>query len=148
MTIKLKKVNPKLDSIELPMYQSAGAAGMDLRASNQEPIHIRPGGIMTIPTNIAIAVPSGYEAQIRSRSGLAAKSGIFALNAPGTIDSDYRGEIQVILANFSNQRYTVEPGDRIAQMVITKYETATWEVCDDLEDTERGEGGFGSSGIK
>lgn len=130
------------------MYQSSGAAGMDLRAAINEPIHIRPGGIMTIPTNIAIAVPPGYEAQIRSRSGLAAKSGIFALNAPGTIDSDYRGEIKVILANFSNQRYTVECGDRIAQMVITKYEIATWEECDDLDDTDRGEGGFGSSGVK
>lgn len=148
MTIKLKKINPGFDSIELPMYQSSGAAGMDLRAAINEPIHIRPGGIMTIPTNIAIAVPPGYEAQIRSRSGLAAKSGIFALNAPGTIDSDYRGEIKVILANFSNQRYTVECGDRIAQMVITKYEIATWEECDDLDDTDRGEGGFGSSGVK
>jgi len=148
MTIKLKKIYPGFDSIELPMYQSSGAAGMDLRAAIKDPVSIRPGGIMTIPTNIAIAVPQGYEAQIRSRSGLASKFGVFALNAPGTIDSDYRGEIKVILANFSNQRYTVEKGDRIAQMVITKYETATWEICDDLDETSRGEGGFGSSGIK
>ncbi|GAB5466545.1 MAG: dUTP diphosphatase [Candidatus Kapaibacteriales bacterium] len=147
MTIKIKKIRPDFDEIELPMYQSSGAAGMDLRAAIESPISIRPGGIMTIDTNIAIAVPMGYEAQIRSRSGLASKFGVFALNSPGTIDSDYRGEIRVILANFGNQRYTVQSGDRIAQMVVTKYETANWEITDELDDTDRGEGGFGSSGI-
>lgn len=101
-----------------------------------------------VPTGLAIALPSGYECQVRSRSGLAAKHGVFCLNAPGTIDSDYRGEIKVILANFGTESFTVQRGDRIAQLVIASYETVQWESVDSLDETERGEGGFGSTGLK
>jgi dUTP pyrophosphatase len=135
--------------IALPSFATQGSAGMDLQAVIPEPLQIAPSSIVVIPTGIIIALPTGYEAQIRSRSGLAAKYGIFCLNAPGTVDSDYRGEVQVILANFSSNPFTVHCGDRIAQMVIARYELVKWRYVDvvDLKTTERGAGGFGSTGV-
>jgi len=130
----------------LPSYATQGSAGMDITAALMEPWNLEPGAIALIPTGIAIALPEGYECQVRSRSGLAAKHGVFALNAPGTIDSDYRGEIKVILANSGKQAYSIQPGERIAQLVIAKYETVTWEHVSELSTTERGSGGFGSTG--
>ena len=130
----------------LPVYATAGSAGMDIIAALAEPMILEPGAIAMIPTGIAIALPQGFECQVRSRSGLAAKHGIFALNAPGTIDSDYRGEIKVILANSGKASYAIQPGERIAQLVIARYETVQWELVDSLDETERGIGGFGSTG--
>lgn len=130
----------------LPVYATAGSAGMDITAALGEPMILEPGAIVMIPTGIAIALPQGFECQVRSRSGLAAKHGIFALNAPGTIDSDYRGEIKVILANSGKASYAIQPGERIAQLVIARYETVRWELVDSLDETERGTGGFGSTG--
>lgn len=130
----------------LPVYATAGSAGMDITAALAEPMILEPGAIVMIPTGIAIALPQGFECQVRSRSGLAAKHGIFALNAPGTIDSDYRGEIKVILANSGKASYAIQPGERIAQLVIARYETVRWELVDSLDETERGTGGFGSTG--
>ena len=130
----------------LPAYATAGSAGMDITAALAEPMILEPGAIVMIPTGIAIALPQGFECQVRSRSGLAAKHGIFALNAPGTIDSDYRGEIKVILANSGKASYAIQPGERIAQLVIARYETVQWELVDSLDETERGTGGFGSTG--
>ena len=130
----------------LPKYATSGSAGMDLLANIEEPLTIAPSEIKLISTGIAIALPINFEAQIRSRSGLALKHGIVVLNAPGTIDSDYRGEIKVILINHSKENYTVNPQDRIAQMVISKYETISWDIVTTLDTTERQEGGFGSTG--
>lgn len=130
-----------------PTYSTAGSAGMDLYAHTDKPIEIPTQSIALIPTGIAIALPDGLEAQIRSRSGLAAKNGIFCLNSPGTIDSDYRGEIKVILANFGKETFLVNNGDRIAQMVIAQFQKVSWNVVDSLEATQRGVGGFGSTGV-
>ncbi|MFM8840110.1 MAG: dUTP diphosphatase [bacterium] len=130
----------------LPCYATNGSAGMDITAALKEAWLLEPGAIAMIPTGIAIALPEGFECQVRSRSGLAAKHGVFALNAPGTVDSDYRGEIKVILANSGKEAYTIQPGERIAQLVIAKYETVQWEVVSELTSTERGAGGFGSTG--
>lgn len=133
---------------ELPSYQTVASAGMDLRANNQEPIVLKPLERKVIPTGIYIELPVGYEAQIRPRSGLAAKHGISLVNSPGTIDADYRGEIGVIVVNLSNESFTVEKGERIAQMVIAKHEQAQWVLVDELGESERGTGGFGSTGVK
>jgi len=133
---------------ELPSYQTTASAGMDLRANNQEPVELKPLERAIIPTGIYIELPSGYEAQIRPRSGLAAKKGISLVNSPGTIDADYRGEIGVIMVNLSNEPFTVEKGERIAQMVIAKHEQAKWVLVDELGESERGAGGFGSTGVK
>lgn len=130
----------------IPAYATEGSAGMDITAALIEPMIMEPGAIVMIPTGIAIALPQGFECQVRSRSGLAAKHGIFALNAPGTIDSDYRGEIKVILANSGKQAYSIQPGERIAQLVIARYETVQWELVNSLDETARGAGGFGSTG--
>lgn len=131
----------------IPAYATEGSAGMDITAALLEPMFIEPGAIVLIPTGIAIALPQGFECQVRSRSGLAAKHGIFALNAPGTIDSDYRGEIKVILANSGKASYAIQPGERIAQLVIARYETVQWQLVNSLNETARGAGGFGSTGI-
>lgn len=133
---------------ELPSYQTTASAGMDLRANNEDPIVLKPLERAIIPTGIYIELPVGYEAQIRPRSGLAAKKGISLVNSPGTIDADYRGEIGVILVNLSNEPFTVEKGERIAQMVIAKHEQAQWVQVDELGESERGAGGFGSTGVK
>ncbi len=119
---------------------------MDLKASIEAPVTIGPLERALIPTGISIALPEGTEAQVRPRSGLAAKHGITVLNAPGTIDADYRGEIKVILVNLSNDTFVINPGERIAQMVVARYEKVVWEEVEALDDTERGEGGFGSTG--
>lgn len=139
--LKLLKANGKV-----PVYQTEHAAGMDLEACIDEPVTLKPHERAIIPTGIAIALPPGFEAQIHGRSGLAAKHGIMPANGIGTIDADYRGEVGVILLNTSNKAFTVEPGMRIAQMVIARYETVEWEELHELDETARGAGGFGSSG--
>ncbi|MEJ6547545.1 MAG: dUTP pyrophosphatase [Flavobacteriaceae bacterium] len=133
---------------ELPSYETIAAAGMDLRAFIPAPITLGPLERKVIPTGLHIALPPGTEAQVRPRSGLAAKFGITVLNAPGTIDADYRGDVGVILVNLSSDPFRVENGDRIAQLVLAKYERATWALTNSLEDSERGQGGFGSTGVK
>ena len=145
MSINIKIVNK--GSQELPKYETKNSAGMDLRANIKEGIIIRPLDRALIPTGLHIALPEGYEAQIRPRSGLALKKGITCLNTPGTIDSDYRGDVGVILANISNEDFVVNPGDRIAQMIINKVERAEFELVESLDETERGEGGFGHTGV-
>lgn len=137
-----------LDNAKLPIYSSEQAAGADLCACLVSPMVINAGDWALVPTGISISLPVGFEAQIRPRSGLAAKKGITVLNSPGTIDSDYRGEIKVILINHSKEPFEINDGDRIAQMVIAKHEVASFEVCFDLDSTQRGNGGFGSTGIK
>ena len=141
------KVKIKSDSGILPFYETEGSAGMDLRAYIDERVTIKPGQRMLVPTGLYIELPVGYEAQIRARSGLAIKKGIGLVNGIGTIDSDYRGEIKVILINWGEEDFVIENGDRIAQMVIAKYERIDWEPADDLSDTERGSGGFGHTGV-
>ncbi len=130
----------------LPQYETEGAAGMDLRAYLDAPVTLQPGERMLVPTGISIALPRGYEAQIRARSGLAVKKGIGLVNGVGTIDSDYRGEIRVPLINWGHEPFLIENGDRIAQMVIAAYEVAEWEPAETLDETERGAGGFGHTG--
>jgi dUTP pyrophosphatase len=132
----------------LPGYETPGAAGMDLRAAvaDDEPLTLAPGARAMVPTGLCIALPAGFEAQVRPRSGLAAKAGITCLNTPGTIDSDYRGEIKVILINLGAQDFVIRRGDRIAQMVIAPVVQASWREVDSLDETARGAGGFGSTG--
>ena len=132
----------------LPQYATSQSAGMDLRANLEAPITLNPMERAMIPTGLFIELPVGYEAQVRPRSGLAAKHGITVLNTPGTIDADYRGEIKVILINLSTEPFEIQHGERIAQMIIAKHETVQWEEVEVLSDTERGAGGFGSSGVK
>lgn len=144
--IKIKIVNK--GNQPLPEYATPQSAGVDLRANIDKPILIQPLDRKLIPTGLHIALPEGYEAQIRPRSGLALKKGITVLNTPGTIDSDYRGDVGVILVNISNEDFVVQPGDRIAQMIISKFEQAEFELVDTLDETERGEGGYGHTGVK
>ena len=132
----------------LPNYETIASAGMDLRANIDEPIVLTPLGRAIVKTGLFIELPIGYEAQVRPRSGLAAKKGVTVLNSPGTIDADYRGEIGVILVNLSNEPFTVENGERIAQLIIAKHERAEWLEVEALTETSRGEGGFGSTGVK
>ncbi len=132
----------------MPAYATAQSAGMDLRANIEEAIILKPLQRKLIPTGIYMALPDGYEAQVRPRSGLALKHGITVINTPGTIDADYRGEIGVVLVNLSDTDFTVNPGERIAQMVIAKYEQATLQEVDQLDNTERGAGGYGHTGVK
>ncbi|RMZ50248.1 dUTP diphosphatase [Flavobacteriaceae bacterium PRS1] len=133
---------------DLPNYETIASAGMDLRANLKNPMTLKSLERVIIKTGLFIELPIGYEAQVRPRSGLAAKKGITVLNAPGTIDADYRGEIGVILVNLSNEDFTIENGERIAQLVIAKHERAEWIEVETLTQTSRGEGGFGSTGIK
>lgn len=135
-------------AFELPAYATEGAAGLDIRANISEPIVLTPLERLLIPTGLFVAIPLGYEIQIRPRSGLAFKHGITVLNTPGTIDADYRGEIKVLLVNLSNAAFTIEPGERVAQMVLTKHEILSWKTTNELPSTERGVGGFGSTGVK
>lgn len=132
---------------QLPGYQTAGSSGMDLRAWLPEPVTLKPMERKLIPTGLYMALPVGYEAQIRPRSGMAIKRGLSMVNTPGTIDSDYRGEIMVAVINLSTEDQTIEDGERIAQMVVSKYETVLWEQTEELEETLRGAGGFGHSGV-
>jgi dUTP pyrophosphatase len=142
MQVKIINQSP----FPLPQYETAGSAGLDLRANIAEPITLASLERQLVPTGLFIELPQGYEAQVRPRSGLAIKKGLGLVNSPGTIDSDYRGEIKIILVNLSNQPQTVEPGERIAQMVIAKYEQIQWSEVAVLSETERGAGGFGSTG--
>jgi dUTP pyrophosphatase len=132
----------------LPRYETTGSAGMDLRAHIPEPVVLGPLERALVPTGLHIELPHGYEAQIRARSGLAIKRGLTMLNSPGTIDSDYRGEIKCIVVNLSNEPQTIEPGERIAQMIIARYEQIAWQEVETLEETERNSGGFGSTGTE
>lgn len=132
----------------LPHYATTQSAGMDIRANLDQPIVLKPLQRCLVPTGLFMALPEGYEAQIRPRSGLALKKGVTVLNTPGTIDADYRGEVGIILINLSQEDFVIEDGERIAQMVIAKYEQAEWIAVDVLDETERGAGGFGHSGVK
>ena len=132
----------------LPGYATESAAGLDVRAANAEPIVLAPLGRAVVPTGLFLEIPAGYEVQVRPRSGLAAKKGITVLNAPGTIDADYRGEVCVILVNLSDTPFTIERGERIAQLVLARHEVIEWEETERLEESARGEGGFGSTGTK
>ena len=142
--LKIKVIN--LSPYELPKYQTDNSAGMDLRAFTNSKINIDSLETKVVNTGLKISLPKGFEAQIRPRSGLAAKHGISVLNSPGTIDSDFRGEIKVILINLSKKSYSIQPGDRIAQIVVSKHETIKWSLTEKLENSERDEKGFGSTG--
>lgn len=142
--MKVKIVNKS--TFDTPFYATERSAGMDIKANIEEPITLQPLQRAMVPTGLYIALPEGTEAQIRPRSGLAAKHGITVLNTPGTIDADYRGEIKVILVNLSNEEFTINPGERIAQMVVARYEKVEWDAVEVLDETERGVGGFGSTG--
>jgi len=135
------------EGLELPAYETAQSAGMDLRAAVAEDVTIPPGEWRLIPVGIAIALPAGFEAQVRPRSGMAAKHGISCVNTPGTIDADYRGEIKVNLINHGKVEFNVQRGDRIAQMIVAPVTQAVWQVAETLDETERGSGGFGSTGV-
>ena len=139
---------PHFAGLELPAYATTGAAGLDLQAAVSAPVVIPPGGRSLIPTGLAMAVPVGFEAQVRPRSGLALKHGLTLLNSPGTIDSDYRGEVQVILANLGQAAFTVERGMRIAQLVLARVEQVAWQPVMELPASGRGAGGFGSTGTR
>ena len=132
----------------LPQYATPQSAGVDLRADTREDIVLPPLGRAMVPTGLYLEIPAWYEAQVRPRSGLAAKKGVTVLNSPGTIDADYRGEVRVILVNLSSDPFTIVPGERIAQMVFARHEQVEWEEVDTLEESERGAGGFGSTGVK
>lgn len=144
--VKIKIVNR--GSQQLPAYATTESAGMDLRANVAEPVVLRPLERRIIPTGLYMALPPGYEAQVRPRSGLAFKHGITVLNSPGTIDSDYRGELGVLLVNLSNEDFTIQAGERIAQMVIARHEQGEFVEVEELDDTERGAGGYGHTGVK
>lgn len=136
------------DGAQIPVYKTAGAAGCDVCAFLQAPVTLKPLERALIPTGLSFAIPAGYEMQVRPRSGLAAKNGVTVLNTPGTIDSDYRGEVKVILINLSNEAFTVQNGDRIAQLIVAPVTTGAFTAVAELSSTERGAGGFGSTGVK
>jgi dUTP pyrophosphatase len=145
VSVKVKRLEHGRD-LELPAYASAGAAGADLRAAVTRPLVIGPGDRVAVPTGLVLEVPKGYEAQVRPRSGLSFKKGVTVVNAPGTIDSDYRGELKILLVNVSPEPVTIERGDRVAQMVIAPVTRVEFTEAGDLSATDRGEGGFGSTG--
>lgn len=142
--MKVRIVNRSRNA--LPLYQTLLSAGMDVRADLEQSVTLAPLGRAMIPTGLYVELPEGYEMQVRPRSGLAAKHGITVLNSPGTIDADYRGEIRIILVNLSSEAFTIEPGERIAQLVVARHEQVEWEPVEELGTTERGAGGFGSTG--
>lgn len=144
--MKVRIVNKS--RFDLPQYATVQAAGLDLKANIEEPITLKPLERCFVPTGLYIELPDGYEAQVRPRSGLAAKMGITVLNSPGTIDPDYRGELKVILVNLSNEAVTLNSGERIAQLIVAKFERVEWESVDELSHSDRGAGGFGSTGTK
>ena len=146
MSVKVSIINRSHHA--LPSYSTPLSAGMDIRANLEEPITLQPGERRLIPTGLFIALPEGYEAQIRPRSGLALKHGITVLNSPGTIDADYRGEVGIILINHSDKAFVIEDGERVGQMVVAQYSRVEWNETDSLDETERGAGGFGSTGKK
>lgn len=142
--MQIKVVNKS--AFDLPEYATEKSAGLDLKANIEAPVALKPLERAIVPTGLFIALPDGTEAQVRPRSGLAARHGITVLNTPGTIDADYRGEVKVILVNLSNEEFTINPGERIAQLVVARFEQVQWEPVDSLDETARGEGGFGSTG--
>jgi dUTP pyrophosphatase len=144
--VKVRVINKSQHA--LPSYETIDSAGMDVRAMLDEPVVLKPMERALIKTGLFLEIPAGYECQVRPRSGLALKKGITVLNAPGTIDADYRGEVGVILINLSNESFTIENGERIAQLVFARFEQADFEVVDELTETDRGAGGFGSTGVK
>lgn len=144
MPLQIKIINQS--PYPLPQYSTEGSSGMDLRAHLSEPLELASLGRALVPTGLFIALPTGYEAQVRPRSGLAIRQGITCLNSPGTVDSDYRGEIKVVLVNLSGEMQLLQPGERIAQLIIQKVETAAWQQVDVLDETTRNAGGFGSTG--
>lgn len=148
ITLKIKRLSHTFNDIPLPEYATAGSSGMDLRAAISSEVVIPPGKVLLVPTDLSVEIPFGYELQVRPRSGLAAKHGIGVLNSPGTIDSDYRGEIKVIMINFSEENFVIHRGDRIAQMVLAKVFIAEITETNELNDSHRGEGGFGHTGAK
>jgi len=147
IVIKIKRVQDNKD-LPLPAYKSEGSSGMDITACVKQPVLLKPGEIRLIPSGLAVSVPPGYEAQVRPRSGLSLHHGIGLVNSPGTIDSDYRGEIGIILINWGTEPFTIKKGDRIAQMIISKVYRADFVEVEDLDATSRGQGGFGHTGIK
>jgi dUTP pyrophosphatase len=146
--LKFSRIDGKYNDIPLPHYATPGSSGMDIRAAIEETLVLEAGKVAMVPTNLKAEIPEGYEIQVRPRSGLAAKHGIGVLNSPGTVDSDYRGEIKIILFNFSNEPFEIKRGERIAQLVIGKVIQAEIEETDSLTETKRGEGGFGHTGKK
>ena len=146
ITIKFKRLSEEFNNIQLPTYSTQGSAGMDIRAAVKEPIKLKPMEVEMISTNLSVEIPEGFEIQVRPRSGLAAKHGIGILNSPGTIDSDYRGEVKIILINFSKEDFIIQPGDRIAQIILSKVYKARLEETEELNNSKRGDGGFGHSG--
>lgn len=147
LNIRLKRLHPEKDAdLMLPRYMTQGASGMDICAALEAPVTLAPGGIALIPTGFALQIPTGFEAQMRPRSGLAVKHGIGLINSPGTIDADYRGEVKVALINMGSATYTIRRGDRIAQMVFQRVLRANLHVVEDLNDTQRHDGGFGHTG--
>lgn len=144
MTVKITKLRP---SANIPKYMSAGAAGCDITACLERPMHLEPGQRAAVPTGLAFEIPVGYEVQVRPRSGFAIKKGLTLINPPGTIDSDYRGEVQVLMVNLGEAPVVIEPGDRIAQLVLQRVEQITWQEVGTLEKTARDAGGFGSTGF-
>ncbi len=144
--IKIKRLSEQFDDIPLPSYSTDGSAGMDVRAAVEESYNISAGSVVLIPTNLSVEIPNGFEIQVRPRSGLAIKHGIGILNSPGTIDSDYRGEVKIILMNFSKEDFVINRGDRIAQLVVSKVYHADVSETENLQNSKRGEGGFGHTG--
>lgn len=146
ITVKIKRIENNYNDIPLPGYATDGSAGMDIRAAVEESLVLKANGFCAVPTNLSVEIPAGFEIQVRARSGLAFKHGIGVLNAPGTIDSDYRGEIKIILFNFSNEDFVINRGERIAQLVLSKVYTANPVEANILNGSVRGDGGFGSTG--
>ena len=144
---RILRINPKQTDIPLPSYATEGSAGMDICAAVEKDVEIQPDETLLIPTGFIIELPKSYEAQVRPRSGLAIKHNIGILNSPGTIDSDYRGEVKIILTNFGKKPFVIHRGDRIAQMIVAKYERVQWEEASSLAESVRGDGGFGHTGI-
>ncbi|MEI7811375.1 MAG: dUTP diphosphatase [Ignavibacteria bacterium] len=145
--LKIKRVSSEFNDIPLPQYATSGSSGLDLRATVNDDFIIKSGKTALVPTNLSVEIPFGFELQVRPRSGLAVKHGIGLLNSPGTIDSDYRGEIKIILFNFGEEDFTIKRGDRIAQMILSKVYLTELIETDDLQESKRGSGGFGHSGV-
>jgi len=144
--IKFKRLSEEFKNIPLPSYSTSGSAGMDICAAIKEPVNLKPMEVEMITTNLSVEIPEGFEIQVRPRSGLAAKHGIGILNSPGTIDSDYRGEVKIIFINFGKKEFIIQPGERIAQLILSKVYKARLEETEELKNSKRGEGGFGHTG--
>jgi dUTP pyrophosphatase len=144
--IKVKRISEEFSDIPLPSYTTEGSAGMDIRAAVENTLIVKPAELVLVPTNLIVEIPGGFEIQVRPRSGLAVKHSIGVLNSPGTIDSDYRGEVKIILMNFGKEDFEIKRGDRIAQLILSKVYQAVMNISEDLNESKRGEGGFGHSG--